>query len=437
MCAFFADKYLLLQSVFIKMCRFIRISLNKLPLFIAIVMLPRVSVFAQKTAKIHFNMLRTVSDYFQKFQEISQIQDTVLRQKQLNHIWDFLQKHKRIPLVIQDSVMFLYRGNADSVFFVGDFSGWGRNRKFQTKAENLPGTDVWYNFQIFPKDARLDYKVVVNKTNWILDPENPHQQWGGNGPNSELRMPDWKPDENTFSKKNIKKGTLSDNFLLNSKNLGYPVQYKVYTPSGYSKLQNLPVLYVTDGHEYADERMGALINVLDNLIANHTIQPLMAVLIDPRNPDTLDINRRMTELPVNEKYADFVALELVSQIDKTYKTDSSANRRAILGTSLGGLFAAYLANRHSDKFGLAGINSPAFWYREQILDMYEQQERLPLKIYMSTGVVMDTEVFARKMKEILDKKGYPLKYRELNEGHSWGNWRQTLTEMLTYFFNTK
>ena len=53
---------------------------------------------------------------------------------------------------------------------------------------------------------------------------------------------------------------------------------------------------------------------------------------------------------------------------------------------------------------------------------------------MSTGVIFDTEESARKMKKIFDEKGYPLKYFEVNEGHSWGNWRGLLDDMLIYFF---
>ena len=400
-------------------------------------MLANLSVFAQRPPKINFKSLHTVSDYFEKLQEISRIPDTLQRKKLVNAFWSELRKNKKIPLVAGDSALFLYKGEADSVAFVGDFSGWGRNRKFQTKAYRIDNTDIWYNFQQFPEDARLDYKIIVNRTNWILDPENPYQQWGGNGPNSELRMPAWKPDVYTLPKKISRKGHLSDNLLLKSKSLKYTVQYKVYTPFGYEQLDKLPVLYATDGHEYADERMGAMINVLDNLIAEKKIKPLLVVLIDPRNPDSLDINRRMTELPLNENFADFVARELVQVIDSTYKTDTSASARAILGTSLGGLFSAYLGNLYPSTFGLVAINSPAFWYREQILSLYEEKEKLPLKMYMSTGVVMDTETHARQMKDILEKKGYPLLYRELNEGHSWGNWRQTLDELLVYFFGKK
>jgi enterochelin esterase-like enzyme len=38
------------------------------------------------------------------------------------------------------------------------------------------------------------------------------------------------------------------------------------------------------------------------------------------------------------------------------------------------------------------------------------------------------------MKTILEAKGYPLQYKEVNEGHSWGNWRALIDEPLIWFF---
>ncbi|MBC8043114.1 MAG: T9SS type A sorting domain-containing protein [Rhizobacter sp.] len=35
---------------------------------------------------------------------------------------------------------------------------------------------------------------------------------------------------------------------------------------------------------------------------------------------------------------------------------------------------------------------------------------------------------------VLQQKGYPYKYKEWNDGHSWGNWREHIDESLEYFF---
>ena len=135
---------------------------------------------------------------------------------------------------------------------------------------------VWHRTYAFPPAARLDYKFVVGGS-WILDPDNPHQQWSGFGPNSELRMPDWVFPEETVRNPDAPRGDFSGNVVIQSAHLGYPVQYRAYTPPGYDGLADLPVLYVTDGHEYSDDRLGAALIVLDNLIYDGRAAPVRPV----------------------------------------------------------------------------------------------------------------------------------------------------------------
>lgn len=369
---------------------------------------------------------------------LANLPDPALCAQQVEQFWEKLKAQKNIPLVIGDSVAFLYKDKkVDSVSWQGDFNGWGGwagGQIFRNKGHRIGKSDIWIMKAAFPKDARLDYKVVRNGREWVLDPANPYLQWGGGGPNSELRMPNWKPEPTTFNKAGISKGILSANVLIKSRSLGYELFYKVYLPARYEQLTNLPVVYVTDGQEYADEKMGAMINVLDNLIAEKKIKPVIAVFLDPRQPTDFDNNRRMLELPLNEKFLDFVSDELVPAIDSQYKTNSSADARAIMGTSLGGLNAAYFGIKAPQKFHLLGIHSPAFWYRPKIYELYENSSKQPLKIFMTTGVMSDTDEGARKMKLILEQKKYTFHYKEVNEGHSWGNWRSLIDDLLIYFF---
>ena len=64
---------------------------------------------------------------------------------------------------------------------------------------------------------------------------------------------------------------------------------------------------------------------------------------------------------MNPSYARFVADELVPAIDAAYRTRDFSEARGILGTSLGGLFSAYLGTTHPDVFARLAIHSPAFW----------------------------------------------------------------------------
>jgi enterochelin esterase-like enzyme len=178
-----------------------------------------------------------------------------------------------------------------------------------------------------------------------------------------------------------------------------------------------------------------MITVLDNLIYRKMIEPVIAVFIDPRNPSNLSLNRRMSEYRANIKFADFVADELVTHIDSNYKTDSDPAKRAIMGTSLGGWNSAFFGLMRHDVFGLVAIHSPSS--NQAIISGYAEAERLPLKIFMSTGLINDTGQQAQQLRDVFNGKGYPLLYKEVNEGHSWGNWRALIDDPLMWFFAEK
>jgi enterochelin esterase-like enzyme len=357
---------------------------------------------------------------------------------QLEKLWKELAETENIPFVYEDSVAFLYRGDVKSVQWMGDFNRWGLNRDFNNSGQRAPATDLWILRTAFPKNARLDYKIVINGTNWILDPENQEHQWsgvGGGSPNSELRMSEWKEDPlTTVPVDGLVRGKLESDILLNSKLLGYQLTYSIYIPHGYKPNQSYPVIYVIDGYEYMHEKMGNMILVLDNLIYLQKIRPVIAVFIDHREPVNRSNNRRMQELVMNEKYLNFITDEFIPLVEKNYHVSKNPAERAVLGTSMGGLSAAYFAFSRPDVFGMAGIQSPAFWFKPEIYTLCNNIESAPVKTFMTTGLIHDAEEGTKKMKAILDQNTCTYEYREVPQGHSWGNWRDLIDDILVYFF---
>lgn len=394
-----------------------------------------ISISALVNAQIKYSF-KSFSEFKTTLDSVCNISDEVKRSITITQLWDTLKTHKNIPFAMGDSVAFLYRSNTSSVKWAGDFNSWNSNASGWEGNKVGLTNDVWLLIKRFPSNARLDYKIITGGSNWITDPSNPNQQYSGVGTyNSELRMPDWEYPSETIQRSEITKGNFSNNFLYVSSKLGYNVYYRVYTPFDYENLSALPVIYVTDGHEYSDERMGSMITVLDNLIYDEKIKPVIAVFIDPRSsPSSSGQNRRAEQYINNSKFADFAADELVLRIDADYKTNRSADARAILGTSLGGLNSAFLGYTKSNVFHLIGIHSPAFQTGTSIYSFYQNSEKLPLKIFLSTGTIYDTQSNTLQMKSILESKGYPFMYIEVPEGHSWGNWRALIDEPLIYFF---
>ena len=123
------------------------------------------------------------------------------------------------------------------------------NRVVPTVEKRLGETDLWMCTGQFPLDARLEYQMVLDGDQQVLDPLNPLSEVGGLATKSVLRMPDYVEPAFTEFHEGVPQGKLTENLTLSSASLGYDVHYRVYTPEGYAQLSRLPALYVTDGQD--------------------------------------------------------------------------------------------------------------------------------------------------------------------------------------------
>ena len=71
---------------------------------------------------------------------------------------------------------------SSTITAAGDFNDWSTDADAM---QNVEGTDFYYLTKKFESDARLDYKFVIDGSNWILDPLNPNKVTGGYGANGE------------------------------------------------------------------------------------------------------------------------------------------------------------------------------------------------------------------------------------------------------------
>lgn len=370
------------------------------------------------------------ADFKTQLESIVGIADATERNNALNTFWTTLQSAGQVPYAQGNQYAFLYRGAATSVAFAGDLNSWNPSAG---PATNYAGTNLWIREGTLPTDARSDYKVVVNN-NWILDPTNPLQMWSGIGTaNNELRMPDYIFPAETVRNPATPGGSITNNVTINSTNLGYSVNYRVYTPANYtaSQLRDLPVVYVTDGHEYLADYLGSMAIVLDNLIAAGDLQPTIAVFIDPRQPGNPANNRRLSEYNMNPNFANFVANELVPAIDAAYRTDNTAEARTILGTSMGGLNAAYFGAVKGSVFQNIAPQSPAYNVNPAIYSLYQNNDLTFLDIFQTNGTLGGDGNGANSMANIWSSRGYDFDRLIANEGHSWGQWRGQLDDILT------
>lgn len=178
--------------------------------------------------------------------------------------------------------------------------------------------------------------------------------------------------------------------------------------------------------------MGSLVPVLDNLIAAGRMRPILAVFIDPRRGGR---NLRAEQYILNEDFVRFVADELVPAIDAEWRSSPRREDRGILGTSLGGLNSAWFGLRAPDTFFHIACQSPAFQAGGgRMLELYRQAPRRDLDCFLTWGTMHDFGPHTIGFRRILDEKGYRYRHLVVEEGHSWGQWRALLDDILTAFW---
>jgi enterochelin esterase-like enzyme len=375
-----------------------------------------------KIAQTLLFLFISISPYCQTFQQFIGYVSALPENQRQAKVDSFMGTSHLFPLTESDTVCnFIYKGGAENVKIAGDFTGWNPDKPMIRVA----GTDLFYCTTLFESDARLDYKYVLNGSNWILDPENPHTCTGGYGPNSELRMPGYVVPPEISYNASIPHGTVKDT-SFSSYALGNTRALKIYLPPGYDIHKKYPVILFHDGIEYIS--LGNTNNILDYLIYHHEIEPLIGVFVPPVD--------REAEYDGNKKdaFTFFIVDELMPVVDQKYATSKDPHKRATLGASSGGNISLYIGMKHPEAFGKIAAQSSNV--ETIISDTYQNGAKMDLELYLDIGTY-DINVLiplVRNFVQILDSRNYVHQYREWHEGHSWGNWKGHLGHALRQFF---
>jgi len=390
----------------------------------------------------HMALIATTPPPFTDRAELEAALAAVERGGDVEAFWSRV-KAVGLPLIFGDHVVLLHRSDAEAVEWRSDLTDWGGGAL--AAGRRVGDTDLWvYQLDLKP-GARLDYKIVELRARWLVDPLNPQQQLGGYGPNSEIRMPAFVPPASVVRRAGVPAGTLGPVEVIRSAKLGADVVVRVYTPAKRADApRKLPILYVTDGSDYWNDDMGALVTTLDNLIADRRIPPLVAVFVDAWDekrtqnrregwfvpqPSTGSRDTPWTTCP----FCDFLVDELRPRVESRFSIDPT--RRAIMGTSLGGLNAAYLGLRNPDVFPLLVMQSPAVGWQPWIPAGYSKAKTLPRRAVIDPGAYEARFLpGAQLLRDALTARQVPLWYAEALDGHSWGHWRATAAPALEFVF---
>jgi enterochelin esterase family protein len=340
-------------------------------------------------------------------------------------------KANTAPLIEDNRATFFYLSeDAQTVELVGDWTHWQPTAPL----EYLPDTPLWYRVERFPRAARLEYRIVVNG-HARLDPHNPHTAPFGAVPNSEVAMPDYRAPRELADAPPPTRGSAEQHWMVSSV-LKDRRTFWICLPPRYAPQVEYPVAYFNDGDGYL--RFAELPRVMDYLIECGEVEPFIAVLIKPNDPEK--------EYARNNSYVRFLVNDLVPWMDDNYPTCAKASARAIVGASLGGLLAAHAARRRPNVFGLVGGQSGLYGHqRDALLRDYAAAQNLGLRFHLTVGAFEtdwrgsgkpedDLVAAQHRFVELLRAKGYAVESAEYPEGHQWGFWRAHLGEMLRFFW---
>jgi enterochelin esterase family protein len=338
----------------------------------------------------------------------------------------FMATVPSFPFVEEKSVVtFLYRGVADTITIPGDANFNDLNGSPMTL---IKGTNLWFSQLVFEPDARLEYKFLINNVNFINDPLNLNQADYGSG-NSVIEMPDYVPPPEIGYLPGIPHGTYSDT-SFHSTILGNSRTIRVYLPPSYMTAVNdsFPVVLFHDGLDCF--HCSSTNNILDYLISNKLIRPVIAVFVQPRDRD----NEYAFDL--TSQFESFIITELMPVIDATYRTMHNPANRAMIGYSFGGLISTQICSNHPESFGLCGAFSPSYWPKgNEVERNFANSPKKNLKFYIDWGTY---EPYLRSeaviMRDILIAQGYNPVWNQWHEGHTCGNWRAHFDLALEYFF---
>ncbi|MFK7801396.1 MAG: alpha/beta hydrolase-fold protein [Anaerolineae bacterium] len=369
---------------------------------------------------------------FQNFISEVEATDRTLRQGLVNK---YVVSAPQIPVLTQDHAIFLWQGTPDNVALLGDMTFW--NPEKSIPLNRLFNTDLWYHIAPFESDARLDYMYLVDGEIQELDPSNPIQVKSGFGRRSVLSMPNYTvPVEFLPTAADIPAGTLTTE-TIDSQALVQIRTLFVYKPAQPPTSDNgqYPSVYIHDGSDYLN-----LIDataILDRLIADGRIPPLVAVFIPPID--------RFAEYERNDDYVKFLADEAVPFVRGKYNTSQSPAETGTLGASMGGLISAYAALNRPDTFGLVGSQSGAMSYgSDGVIRQIELMASADIRFYLTIGsyetelngdsnqgnLLAGNDRFVAQLRA----KQYEFVYEIRPQGHSWGFWQATLGETLIWLY---
>ena len=341
----------------------------------------------------------------------------------------------------------LKAANATKVEVVGDFLS--KDEKAEMKKIN---NDVWeYTTPKALAPELYSYSFMMDGIK-ISDPSNVYMSRDV-VTISNLFMIDGKESE-LYKVQNVPHGSLSK-VWYHSEKLNADRRITVYTPAGYeTNGQRYPVLYLLHGmggDEDSWSTLGRAAQILDNLIAQGKAKPMIVVMTNGNSDLQAAWGESPTgyvtptiELPktTDGSFEDAFP-EVVTFVDKAYRTIAKKESRAIAGLSMGGFHSMQISKEYPTLFNYIGLFSASARFKgRKDSHIYENCEakiktqfaQKPALYWIAIGKDDFLYEENQKFRSFLDANGFQYTYVESEGGHIWRNWRNYLCQFLPLIF---
>lgn len=184
-------------------------------------------------------------------------------------------------------------------------------------------------------------------------------------------------------------------------------------------------------------------HIMDNLIASGKCVPMLVVM------DSGDVEAPFRPRPgkdINEERAlygatfyDVILKDLIPMIDRTFRTKTDHEHRAMAGLSWGGHQTFNTTLPHLDKFSYIGSFSGAIFGLDMktcFNGVFSDADGFNKRVnYFFLGCGTEEQMGTKKMVESLRELGIKVDYYESKgTGHEWLTWRRCLKEFLPNLF---
>jgi enterochelin esterase family protein len=297
---------------------------------------------------------------------------------------------------------------------------------------------VWW-YTTTPQVVGFHYYAILIDSVAVMD-RGSTAYFGSNWESSAIEIPEGAEGDYYRFNKNIPHGQIRSLYHWSEVN-GLERHINVYVPAEYENnpKKKYPVLYLVHGwgeDENGWSVQGQMANIMDGLIASGKALPMIVVMPSGDIKTSSDVRKASGDI------TDVFVKDMIPYIDKTFRTHTDREHRAMAGLSRGGSQTWNTVLPNLDKFAwMGGFSGGGFRntvsldtvYKGVFKDVNAFNQKMKL-LYISIG----SEEGARAKQTYDLLKNYGIKnlvYQESKgTAHEWLTWRRALNDFAPRLF---